>query len=166
MTYSFSDLENLWIQAGGSRNLAGLMAAIGLAESAGDPNAVNASTNSTGLWQINPVHIGEPGINWANITDPLTNAKAAVAVYNQQGLSAWEAYTNGSYQQFLGLGGSAGAGPAAGSAPSPAGSGPNLPEISPTLGTHLTRYLVYGVAFIVLIIAAKGFVFPSRKAAT
>jgi soluble lytic murein transglycosylase-like protein len=117
------------------------MAAIALAESSGNPNATNASTGAAGLWQINPVHAGEPGIDFANIDDPTTNAQAAVAVYKSQGLCAWQTfsgqgcsnpsqYTNG-YAQYLPLAGGTVQQPSstsnpnivAGSAPSSASAG-------------------------------------------
>ncbi|HUY49818.1 MAG TPA: transglycosylase SLT domain-containing protein [Streptosporangiaceae bacterium] len=97
-TYSYAQLEGLWIQAGGSKSLAPLMAAIALAESSGNPGAHNAS-GASGLWQI----LGAP-TGWTGSTDwynPQVNARAAVAKYREQGLAAWEAYTNGAYKQYL-----------------------------------------------------------------
>lgn len=94
MAYSYQDLEGLWTGAGGAPELAPIMAAIALAESAGEAGARNASSGACGLWQINP---RQPGCE-----DPAQNARMAVAKYRSQGLGAWEAYTNGSYQQFLG----------------------------------------------------------------
>jgi hypothetical protein len=101
-TYSYGQLEQLWIDAGGSKALAPLMAAIALAESGGNPAANNYTDNggtqtSWGLWQIsNGTHTAPA----ANINDPLTNAKAAVAKYNSQGLGAWGTYTSGAYKQY------------------------------------------------------------------
>lgn len=97
MKYSFSQLEGLWIDAGGSPKLAPLMAAIAMAESRGDSDAYNKS-GATGLWQIlgavNPR-------DQARLRDPKVNAHEAVLKYRSQGLKAWEAYTNGSYKQFM-----------------------------------------------------------------
>ena len=98
MSYSYSQLEQLWTNAGGSPSLAPVMAAIALAESGGNPNAVNYNTNGTvdrGLWQINSI--------WGSLStfDVTTNAESAVNVYNQQGITAWSTYNNGAYQQFL-----------------------------------------------------------------
>lgn len=100
--YTYSQLEGLWIQAGGSRSLAPLMAAIALAESSGNPAATNPTDNggrqtSWGLWQISDGTHSQPV---AGILDPLTNAKAAVAKYNSQGLGAWGTYTSGAYRQY------------------------------------------------------------------
>lgn len=97
MTYSYSDLEALWIQAGGNPSDAGIMASIALAESSGDPNATNNNSNGTtdrGLWQINSI--------WGSMStyDVMANAQAAVAVFNQQGITAWSTYNSGAYQQF------------------------------------------------------------------
>ena len=101
--YTFSQLEGLWIQAGGSRALAPLMAAIALAESSGNPQAENRTDNggtqtSWGLWQISDGTHSEPV---PGILNPETNAKAAVAKYRSQGLGAWGTYTSGAYRQYL-----------------------------------------------------------------
>lgn len=50
-TYTFAQLEGLWIQAGGSKALAPLMAGVAEVESGGNPQAENPS-GATGLWQI------------------------------------------------------------------------------------------------------------------
>jgi hypothetical protein len=99
-TLSFKQLEALWINAGGARALAPLMAAIAMGESSGDPNSVN-SIGCTGLWQINvPVH-EDLVAKYGDMKNPENNAKAAVSIYHSQGLGAWEAYTNGSYKKYL-----------------------------------------------------------------
>lgn len=100
---SYSQLEGLWIKAGGDKSLAPLMAAIALAESGGNPNADNTRDNggkqsSYGLWQISTGTHSPPSPNWA---DPLTNAKLAVGKYKSQGLGAWGTYTSGAYKQHL-----------------------------------------------------------------
>jgi len=97
-TYSYSQLEGLWIKAGGPKTMAPLMAAIALAESSGNPSAHNAS-GASGLWQI----LGAP-TGWTGSTDwynPQTNARAAVAKYHTQGLAAWQSYTSGAYRKYL-----------------------------------------------------------------
>jgi len=98
-TYSYAQLEALWIQAGGSKAKAPLMAAIALAESGGRANAISPKNTDgsvdRGLWQINSVH------GAASTTDPLANAKAAVKIESTQGLKAWTTYTNGAYKKFL-----------------------------------------------------------------
>lgn len=75
--YSFTQLEQLWIQAGGNPIAAPMAAAIAMAESGGDANAVGHPSNGTedrGLWQINSIHGSQSTL------DPLANAKAAVAI--------------------------------------------------------------------------------------
>ena len=96
---TFTQLEQLWTQAGGSADLAPTMAAIALAESSGNPDATNPTDNngtqtSWGLWQISNGNHNMPD---PNILTPLDNAKAAVAKYNSQGLGAWGTYTSGAY---------------------------------------------------------------------
>jgi hypothetical protein len=92
--YGFSQLEALWTRAGGAKTAAPVMAAIALAESAGDPAAHNPS-GAAGLWQI----LGLPFAG--NPYDPGTNARMAVAKYQSQGLRAWATYTSGAYRKFL-----------------------------------------------------------------
>jgi hypothetical protein len=98
--WGFADLEALWEQAGGSKALAPVMAAIALAESEGDQNARNPS-GASGLWQILlPANAGYVPGGAGNVFNPLANAKAAVAIEKAQGLSAWSTYTNGAYKKF------------------------------------------------------------------
>jgi hypothetical protein len=98
-SYGKAQIANLWVRAGGDPKMANLMAAIALAESGGRAGIVN-SIGATGLWQIHP-----GGSQYLN---PLTNARTAIMKLRTQGLRAWEAYTNGSYRQFLARGGFAG----------------------------------------------------------
>ncbi len=79
-TYSFGQLEEIWIQGGGSKGMAPLMAAIAEVESGGNPDAENAS-GATGLWQIEwPLHQGiVPAANSRQaLHNPLVNAQSAV----------------------------------------------------------------------------------------
>lgn len=76
----------------------GLMVAIAKAESGMNPNAINHNRNGSvdrGLFQINSIH------GFVNLEDPKTNIEAAKKVYEKQGITAWAAYNNGSYKQFL-----------------------------------------------------------------
>lgn len=91
--FSQSELQNLWIQAGGDPGVAPLMSAIAMAESGGSSGAKNPSSGACGIWQIFPPEIG--------CENPFNNAQMAVRKYNTQGLGAWEAYTNGAYQSFI-----------------------------------------------------------------
>jgi Transglycosylase SLT domain len=90
--FTYAELEGLWINAGGSKSYAPLMAAIAEAESSGCSSAQNPG-GACGLWQINPPQSG--------CFNPATNAKMAVAKLKSQGLAAWATYTNGAYKQFL-----------------------------------------------------------------
>lgn len=67
--------------------------AIALAESGGNPNAVNTSSGATGLWQIHP--------GGARYLDPKANARAAHRKYLTQGWRAWTTWTNGAYASHL-----------------------------------------------------------------
>lgn len=120
-SFSFVELEQLWLSAGGSPTMAATMAAIALAESGGcrfalagpqDVRPVKAcryrqtsGENSVGLWQINVQ--AHPQFNAQSLFDPLTNARAAVAVLGGGSPTPWSTYTNGAYRSYLG-GGSAG----------------------------------------------------------
>lgn len=102
-TFSYGQLEGLWINAGGSPALAPIMAAIALGESGGDPNATNKTDNngkqtSWGLWQLSDGTHDQPV---PGILEPETNAEQAVKKYKSQGLQAWGVYTSGKYKQFL-----------------------------------------------------------------
>lgn len=79
-----------------------LMAAIAMAESGGNTEAVNATDNhgtqtSWGLWQISDGTHNQPV---ADILDPVVNAQQAVAKLHSQGLTAWGTYDSGAYRQF------------------------------------------------------------------
>jgi len=131
-TYTFGQLEQLWEQAGGSPAMAPIMAAIALAESGGNPQAVNANdTNgrggtqtSWGLWQISNGTHEQPV---PNILNPLVNAQQAVAKLHSQGLTAWGTYRSGAYEQFLPGGASASS---ASSAATQAGGAPGAPALT------------------------------------
>jgi hypothetical protein len=102
--YSQSDMENLWAKhGGGDKRIAG---AVGMAESAGDPNASNGPYH--GLWQVGP---GGP-------FDPDANAQAAIAKWRAGGdnidarWKPWQAYTgpdgigsDGPFRRFMNGGG-------------------------------------------------------------
>lgn len=87
--YSCSGLEALWDAAGGNPASARTAAAIAMAESGGNPNAVSP-TNDYGLWQIN-------GSNGALATlSPSGSARSAVILsHNGTNWSPWTTYTSG-----------------------------------------------------------------------
>jgi hypothetical protein len=83
--------------------------AIAYAESSGNPNAVGDQSlapergPSIGLWQINIGSKAHPDLAEWNLTDPLTNARAAFRVYQDAGNSfrPWSTFTSTRYQAFL-----------------------------------------------------------------
>jgi len=103
--YSYGQLEGLWDEAGGPPGQASEAAAIAEAESGGNPDAAypgktiapgtGNTSDATGLWQI----LGLPAGNFtaAELTDPLENAKMAVAKYEQAGdsFTPWQTYDEG-----------------------------------------------------------------------
>ena len=108
MAYNFSQLVTIWQQAAAgtkyaSKAWAELMAAIALAESSGNPQAINPDDNngtqsSYGLWQISTGTHAPPASNWS---DPIENAHLAIGKLNSQGLGAWGTYTSGAYRKYL-----------------------------------------------------------------
>ncbi len=105
-SYNFGQLSNIWTQSGGNSQVAPIMAAIALAESSGNPNALNTNDSygqggtqtSAGLWQISNGTSTVFDSNWSN---PVVNGAAAVSKLNSQGLRAWGTYQNGSYLKYL-----------------------------------------------------------------
>lgn len=82
--YDRKALEALAKTAGFNEYQSWLWSFIALAESGGDPNAVNRNrdgTTDTGLWQINSIHRkANPTWTEAWLKNPLNNAKAAYAL--------------------------------------------------------------------------------------
>jgi hypothetical protein len=106
----YDELKALWIAAGGAPAEAPTAAAVALAESAGNPQAMNKNTNGSmdvGLWQINFIHKGAFGLPATveafvvALKDPATNARAAVRIKAAQGWNAWVAYKNGKHKPFM-----------------------------------------------------------------
>lgn len=102
--YTYAQLEQLWINAGGPRSVAPVAAAIALAESGGNPAATNPADNggtqtSWGLWQISNGTHAQPV---PGILSPNVNAAAAVAKYQAAGgWSPWGTYDSGAYAAYL-----------------------------------------------------------------
>lgn len=93
--FNFSQLQGLWVQAGGDPKWAPVMAAIAISESGGDNHALNDNPNtgdySVGLWQIN-YYNGLAASRTARYgpastlqQDPLANARAAVDLLDSRG---------------------------------------------------------------------------------
>lgn len=105
MGISYAQAEGLWIKAGGDPSVAPIAAAIVFPESGGNPSALNPTDNggrqsSFGLWQISNGTHTPPDPNWS---DPLTNAKLAVAKYKGAGnaFTPWGTYDSGAYKRYL-----------------------------------------------------------------
>jgi Transglycosylase SLT domain. len=110
MTYSLAQMQGLLRQAGWPENLIVTMAAVGMAESSGNPQAHNTTSpdDSYGLWQINmigslgPARRARYGLKSnTDLYNPLLNAKIALDVYAQQGLRAWGPYVTGIYKKYI-----------------------------------------------------------------
>ena len=76
--------------------------AVAMAESGGDPNAINTANKDgsidRGLWQINSVHTQ---FQQSRLFDPAYNAFAAFQISGGSNWFPWASYTNGRYQKFL-----------------------------------------------------------------
>lgn len=106
------DILKLSLNQGLSDRDAVIMTAISLAESAGIPDETNfnrdSGDQSYGLWQINMIDKLGPARakdlklkNYEELLDAETNSRAMRYVLQRQGFSAWSAYRNGSYRQYL-----------------------------------------------------------------
>lgn len=77
--YTGQQLADLWVKIGGAKDKAVVMAAIALAESGGNPNAISR-TDDYGLWQINQINFGTYRVNGYTVLNPTTNANVAYAM--------------------------------------------------------------------------------------
>lgn len=103
--YTYAQMMQLWIQAGGPKALAPVAAAIGEAESGGNSDALNPNDNggtqsSFGIWQISNGTHTPPSPSWAN---PAVNAQLAVGKWKGAGqaFTPWGTYDSGAYRAFL-----------------------------------------------------------------
>jgi soluble lytic murein transglycosylase-like protein len=95
-----NDIAQLAAGAGFTGNDVDIAVAVALAESGGDPGAINPE-GSYGLWQIYvPDH---PEFAGWNLLDPQTNARAAYQVYAKAGnrFRPWTTFKTGAYRAFL-----------------------------------------------------------------
>lgn len=126
-------LVQLAINAGFPTDVAPTMAAIALAESSGNSDAVSPpnrnGSRDRGLWQIND-RAWAPLFNDFRWQDPQQNASMAFIVYTRQGITAWSVYNSGRYRMFLNrVGGSTDGGTVnpggtgGGNTPPPSGAG-------------------------------------------
>lgn len=102
----------LGLQNGLSPEQAILMGAVGMAESSGDSGVRNRNLDtgddSYGLWQVNmlgnlgPDRIRRYGLRSAeDLKDPETNARVMSAILRDSGITAWGAYTDKRYLQYM-----------------------------------------------------------------
>lgn len=77
------------------------MIAIAKAESKLNPHAINRANRNgsfdTGIFQINSIH----GYDEEFLKNEDNNLKVAREVYDKQGITAWSAYNNGAYRQWM-----------------------------------------------------------------
>ena len=103
-TYTYAQLQGLWIANGGNRAVAPLAAAIALAESSGQSAVTSANPDggvNVGLWQLDTKGKGA-GHTVAQLQDPATNAAVAVAgSKNGTDWSAWATFVSGAYKRFM-----------------------------------------------------------------
>lgn len=113
--YSYDELVQLARQAGFSGQSAGTMAAIAMAESGGNPNAVNYGDpgGSYGLTQINAAAHGAGALN---ALDPLNAFQQAFSISNGgTNFTPWSTFNSGAFLGFLGGSGGSGTGGPGGS---------------------------------------------------
>jgi len=112
-----SKINEMLLAVGFKPEEAKIMAAVAMAESAGDPmiDTVKSGLDpkkenefSIGLFQLNMVDAFlEERLRLFDIEstdelyDPIVNVIAAKRLFDQQGFGAWGAYTNNSYKKFL-----------------------------------------------------------------
>ena len=109
-------IEDMLLAVGFEPEIAKIMAAVAMAESAGNPmiDTVKSGLDpqkkkefSIGLLQLNMKDDKERLLDVFDIEseeelyDPIINVIAAKRLYDEQGLDAWGAYKDGSYKKFL-----------------------------------------------------------------
>lgn len=144
-----AELQGVLRAAGWPATHLAIMSAIGIAESSGNPRAVNPGNPpgkefSVGLWQINMKAHGTKYGTEEQLKDPVTNAKAALDIFRRQGFRAWGAYTDGRYKTHL-----AAAQRAAGGAPVDYNGGGGAPQ--PNSAGKYAGWLLVGAAVYLLL---------------
>jgi hypothetical protein len=132
MAISDTDIAKYARQAGFNGQALVTAVAIALAESGGNPNAINDGSKrgtaeySVGLWQINVGgYLRERLARWglttpSQLTNPSINAKAAYSISNGgKNWTPWSVYNHNSYQRYL---------PRAQAAVAAIGSDPSMPD--------------------------------------
>jgi hypothetical protein len=153
----YSQLEELWINAGGPKGVASTAAAIAMAESGGGYDQMQQgqpfATTGWGYWQITP---GGP-----QYYNPMTNAREAVAKYEGAGdtFNPWTTFTSGKYRGYLN-----GAGPATGGLP---GGGQAIVLTAPTITGGTTSMNEAGTSALAMVTkAANALILASTPVAT
>lgn len=103
-TFTYAELEGLWIRNGGSRATAPIAAAIAEAESSGRSWVTSSNPDggtNVGPWQLDTNGKGA-GFTVAQLQNPDTNARVAVRGSSDgTDWSAWETFVDGAYKRFL-----------------------------------------------------------------
>lgn len=106
VAYSMDEIVQIVEAAGWTGDDIAIGAAIIMAESQGNPAAVNAAnangTTDRGLWQINSIHDGKR--NGGDWFDPAVSTRMARQIYQEAGNSwtPWSTYSYfGSYQKYM-----------------------------------------------------------------
>ena len=101
--FSFDDLVAMAVKAGFAGMAANIAAAIALAESSGNPDAIGDLSLgvSVGLWQINLK--AHPNFTRFGLLKPQNNANAAFEVYRdaKNSFSPWSTYNSGAYLKHM-----------------------------------------------------------------
>lgn len=112
-TFSYAQIQQLWVDGGGNPSVAPIAAAIALAESGGHSDSLNdtpaTGDYSVGLWQINyyaglrAERVAKYGTPEQLLASPLLQARAAVDISGGgTNWRPWSTYLNGAYRQFVG----------------------------------------------------------------
>lgn len=139
---TFQELAALLSERGANATQAAIGAAIGLAESGGNPNAVGDNGTSYGIWQIHlPAH---PDVTAQCAQDPNCAADAVKSISsNFTNWSPWSTYNSGAYSQFL---------QTVQGTPTQAqllsSSGNPITQAISTAGSQVETYLLYGGEFL------------------
>jgi hypothetical protein len=103
--FSPAEIKSALIKQGMPERDAEILTAVSGAESGYGANPISPKnkngTTDYGLFQINSVHNDLNPESLVN-ADLNTQAKAAYAVYQKEGLGAWTTYKNGAYQKYAG----------------------------------------------------------------
>ena len=98
-SFSYKQLEALWIKYGGNKAYAPIAAAVAMAESGGRVRATDNDSNGSvdrGLWQINSVHGSQ------STYDIAANTRAAIAIsQGGKNWTPWVTYNTGAYKKYL-----------------------------------------------------------------